>query len=332
MGNKLGWILAGGLLAIFVLVIVVFVILPQFDTTPPTDLTTAPGALDLKTADAPLDAIAGRRPSATGNAADDYYAAVLAYENNKQDLLDAVGRAETAAGIPTEGVAIMEDIHSHVAEGTKKKGMRFTTVKDDQEFLMIRQINGARRLSFMSSALKKLGDYYLANGRHEKAKSVYVDEFLMGWHMSAERSRPHMVITGIGVQREGLRGLIAAANATGDSKTAQAATDYLDELDTVSSFQREKLTWIWRADPFEYAGDVFNIIENDKDPAWRVEGILFLGVLKHTQATKKADSKHIRKLIDKYKNSSDPYEKAAAVAAERFSEQDFNRIDSISLD
>jgi molecular chaperone GrpE (heat shock protein) len=70
------------------------------------------------------------------------------------------------------------------------------------------------------------------------------------------------------------------------------------------------------------AGDIWNIAENDKDRAWRVQAILAMGLIRFTH-TSKANTARNNKLIERFLNSKDPLEKAAAQAAKAYTETDF---------
>jgi hypothetical protein len=70
------------------------------------------------------------------------------------------------------------------------------------------------------------------------------------------------------------------------------------------------------------------VVQNDKDPCWRVEGIFSLAMLKHSgdllnSEHPSGDARRRQSLIEeKLKNGTDE-EKAAARAAERFTKDDY---------
>lgn len=331
MGNKLGWIIAIGMLSVFVILIVTLVLWPE-GPTPPTRATTTPGRLEKKTIDVPIGKIVAEVPTGPGNAGDDYAEAATLYEQRKDDLLKALSQAGgNLADLPADGVNILESIHEIVSRGTRKKDMRFTTVHNDKTFLMTHQLLGALRLQRVGTALSKLGQYYLAIGKTDKARQAYEDEFVLGWHMMNERSRYHMVTSGVGNQREAIRGLATVATEADDQAKLPVLQKYLDQMDALSDFYRMKLGFIWKAKPREYAGDVFNIARNDEDRAWRAEAILFLGVLKYTQGHE-PDLELIAELLDQYAKSDDPYIRAAAESAAEFPITEFRRLDAIEVE
>jgi len=331
VGNKLGWIIAGAMLSVFVILIVTLVLWPE-GPTPPTRATTMPGRLDKKTIDVPISKIVDQVPSQSGNAGDDYAEAATLYEKRKEELLSALSEANgNIANLPAEGVNILESIHENVSRGARKKDMRFTTVHNDKTFLMTHQLLGALRLQRVGTALNKLGQYYIATGKMNKAREMYEDYFLLGWHMINERSRYHMVTSGVGNQREAIRGLATVAKDAGDQAKLDTLQKYADQMDALSDFYRMKLKFIWKAQPRKYAGDVFNIAQNDEDRAWRAEAILFLGVLKYTQGHE-PDLELIAEMLDKYTKSDDPYIRTAAQSATDFPITEFRRLDAIEVE
>jgi hypothetical protein len=328
VGNKLGWILAGSMLAVFVIVVVTLVLWPE-GPTPPTDATTTPGRLDLKTIEMSPETIVGSVPSGAGNAGDDYAEAVELRQAEEATIIKTFG-----AGIddPTaEGLRLFERIDEIVARGTKKKEMRFTTIHADETFKMTHRMAGALRLQEIGTVLNKLAQHYLAVGKTDRAREVWKREFILGMHMINERSRPHMVTSGIGNQREAVRGLAAIARKEGKQDRLETLQAYTDQMNDLSDFFRMKLGFIWKAEPREYAGDVFNIARNDEDRAWQAEAVLFLGVLKFTQGHE-PDLELIDTLLKKYRGSDDPYIRTAAEAAEAFTRKEFRRLDAIDVE
>lgn len=63
------------------------------------------------------------------------------------------------------------------------------------------------------------------------------------------------------------------------------------------------------------AGDIWNIAENDKNRAWRIQAILAMGLIKFTHASE-ANTARNNAMLERFLNSKDPLEKAAAQAQE----------------
>jgi hypothetical protein len=79
----------------------------------------------------------------------------------------------------------------------------------------------------------------------------------------------------------------------------------------------------WRC---PHPGDVFNLAANHADRAIRVEAIVVLGIIRHGQIGR-GDQRTVRKLIDKYLESSDELEAAAAKAAHEMTQEDLRMMD-----
>jgi len=143
--------------------------------------------------------------------------------------------------------------------------------------------------------------------------------------MAGEHSRVDMTNTGLQVQLDALGVLAAVCRAEGGEKAK-----LLDKIqaysDSLLAFRRHiegKQRIVWALPP--KPGDVFYVIENDKDRAWRVQAILALGVLRFTAQTR-GDDRYTAKLIEQFKASSDPLEAAAAKTADEMTDVDFNLV------
>lgn len=331
MGNKMGWAIAGGILAVFVLVLVVLIIVPSRATTPPTEATTSPGALALHAIEIPVEQVVGYTPSEGGNAGDDYARAVATVEESEDDLRLGLRGGDFSP----EARAIAETVYEHVRAGAAKAEMRYAVEHTGGELEVDPSPDFCQPINRVATLLDRLARDLLAMDMPEEAAKVWRAEFVLGWHLSRERALAGVVRTGYGIQREALRSTSGGRVKGGLLKVAQLADDgeqvgrleaYLARLDDVSAFHREKYTVVWNRDFFKHAGDVFNVMNNDEDRAWRNEAILALGPLKFTQANHENDMAYINEQIEAHKQADDPVAAAAARAAERFTKAQFNVI------
>ncbi|MFW6061344.1 MAG: hypothetical protein ACOC93_00900, partial [Planctomycetota bacterium] len=99
----------------------------------------------------------------------------------------------------------------------------------------------------------------------------------------------------------------------GHLNTLSRISDYRTQLRDVSELYRQKRDALW---PQPHPGDTFNIIANDADRAWQVEGLLALGILKFTQAGHEGNSARTEELIQTYLDSDDPHLARAARVAD----------------
>ena len=314
MGNKLGWILAGVLLAALIIVIVLVALIPKWQRSKPTRATLAKGFMELMTVKESPAVVLGAEPDGAGNAGDDYQKAVELYKANstKLEFADDAG----------EMVDLLKQIHAHVAAGAKKAKMEYSFIHTPKKFVIGYRHEPAVELQKLSHALELLGKHYLDKQQYTEAEKVYKDELVLGWHMVKERSRAHMVQAGINVQFLALKGLNDrySARENEDQQLFQKLQTYSDALEPLERAYGEKTRVVYSRKP--EPGDIFNIVENDKDRAWRVQAILVAGIVRFT-AAKEGDVNYANELIKKYVTSSDPFEQAAAVAAREATEQDF---------
>jgi len=318
MGSKLGWLLAGLLVIGVVGIILVMVVFPS--ASPATGATLKEGVLDLHTVGPPT-AVLDRQPTAAGNAGDDYKKAVDLYNAN----VDVIARAEAdrqriargQASLDSSTMKILADIAARLAAGARKKEMRYTLVHTPKKFQVGYFYEPAKDLRNVSAAVMLLAAQHYARKEYAEAQKALRNAFVVGWHMMNERSRMDLVSIGLGIQRDAIGGLIRLyKDWPGEDRNEKisALVAHDRRLARLSNFYDDKRRVIWALGKGAHPGDVFNIIENDEDRACRAQGLLYLGVLRFTAATR-GDIRKTRRLIEKYAGSDDPIEKAAAIAA-----------------
>ena len=88
----------------------------------------------------------------------------------------------------------------------------------------------------------------------------------------------------------------------------------------------KKFSIVWSIVPHPpHPGDVFNVVENDKDRTWRVEALLVCGVIR-LAAREEGDIQAANKLVEKSCSSPDEFERAAAEAAKKMTRQDLESV------
>ena len=290
MRRKMGAILAAVLLVALIAVIVWRVLLPGHS---PPRATRKAGMLDLKTIDVRLLAdVVGYRPSAAGNAGDDYAAA-----------------AEIAASDP----AAWNAIASHVAAGAKKREFRYIFVHTPATLEVDVRLPALDRLMTVAGAMESLGKRHVSLGAYDRAEEVFRCLLVFGWHVQTERKHIHAVTTGLEIQRAawfGLRGIYARPGGQ-DVQRLDALRAYESAAVELSSFYRRKRQIVWAADV--WAGDLFDIIAHDQDRAWRVQAVLAMGRARSRFSD--VDAKHAEQLLATLERCADPVLAAAARAA-----------------
>jgi hypothetical protein len=322
LANKLGWVVAGALAVGVLTVVTAVALLPS--ATKPTLATTRAGVLDFHDTGVAVADVLGAEPADRGNAADDYVKAARKLKANWQ----AVKAAGESVRHPAPAVlALLEEVHADVARGATKREMRFVVEHSGEEFEVAPIFEPAGDLEKVGWALTAvLAGHYADSRQYAKAERALRHAFAMGRHMMNERARVDAVLRGLRLQQRAIRQLqgLYTRWGGGHGQRLPRLRAYASGLERVSSAFRGKWVVVWTATP--EPGDVFNIIENDKDRAWRVDALLGLSIVKIRERSHRGNSRKVRQLIDRFLRSSDPLERCAARAAERFTRADFDKL------
>ncbi|MDP6546005.1 MAG: hypothetical protein QGH60_18650 [Phycisphaerae bacterium] len=291
----------------------------------PTRETSKPGFMDILEVDAKITYVLAATPSGTDNAAKHYAKAVKLFSARRNALLDAAASlAKGDARNHADALKTLEEIRRHIGKGAKQAGMDYLFEHASGKLNVSTRQDAVEHLGRTLDVLDLLGDYYIKNERLKDAGAIYRDMFVAGWHMINERSHMHMTIYGQDIQATALSGISKSIDRDLDqgtkAKRMAPLRAYLNALNEFEAVFENKAIIFQRA-RFN-AGDIWNIAENDKDRAWRVQAILAMGLIRFTH-TSKANTARNNKLIERFLNSKDPLEKAAAQAAKAYTETDF---------
>ncbi len=307
MANKIGWIVSGVLvlaLAGFVVWRVAFP--PQTEPT----ITAEPGMLEVQKPSASPAAFAGGDPGGAGNAGDDYAQAAALVEENMAKLAEADAAVREQKTPGPEALGLLKRVHGLVTAGAEKREMDYVFAHTPEKLQLSREYPPASDLQNVAGALTTLALYYFYQGEYDKAEEVWLDQFQLGRHMMQERDLVAMTQRGYGVQSLALNDLRVLYKETNQPDKRAAVDNYAQALQEVSDWHRRKVNEaVWQADPL--IGDLINIVENDADPAWRNEALLYMGIARHT-AKKKSDRAKIKELLDQYASGAEPVSAAAA--------------------
>ena len=325
MGNKLGWALAGAAVVGVGTIVLLMVVFPP--PSRPTGATLREGSLELHVVGVSAAKVAGAVPGEEGNAGDDYQGAIETYRDNAEQIAEEIEKlgegAQVRPTLHSRALRAIEQIAAHVASGAARKEMRFTLVHTPAKFEYGYFYPPTEEMHNISQPLSLLSYHYRSAKRYADAEKVLRSKFVMGWHMMNERSRTHFVTRGIAIQENAIRSLkLLYREQSGDhsAKIADLA-EYASALRKVREHYYQKHLIFARANSIE-PGDVFNIAENDKDRAFRVQAILTLGRLRFV-ATKRGDLRKTEKLIERFLQSDDPLERAAAAAARDLTREEY---------
>jgi len=297
---------------------------PAYDL--PTRKTSGPDFMNVIKVDAKITDVLNATPSGAENAAEHYARAVKLCFANWDALYDAA--ATLANGDATQhagALKTLQEIRRHIGKGAKQAGMNYLEKHASGKLKVSLRQEDTDRLGRTVDVLSLLGDYYIKNKRLKDADAIYRDMFAAGWHMINERSSIHMTRYGVDVQILALKGIATSIDGDLDKNAKDNRMAPLrDSLVALNEFRSscQDKALIFQEARFD-AGNIWNIAENDKDRAWRVQAILAMGLIKFTH-TSKANAEHNNAMIEQFLTSSDPLEKAAAQAAKAYTENDFN--------
>ena len=352
MSSKFGWIVAAVIVVLAGGFIGYVLLFPA--ASDPSEDTKAPGAMEYQDVAIPITTIVPAEPSGSGNAAEDYQKAVdivapifeKAIEGNPEYphtifddaaadigtwLKPEKGEAQNKPVNP-EALQLMEKIAAYVAQGATKKDMKYFGPDKLDKMEVTYNIPDAKYFERVSQALSDYAHYQnLVLKKPEEAQKVIFTRFIMGWHMAHDRVYPRFVSTGFEIQQRSCKWLADLyAIWPGHEGQGDKLQAYVTAAGDVVAFFTNKNKYMFskfvkeQPEDWPNPGDLFNVVENDKDPCWRVQGILSLGMLKWHPALDKSkgDPKKRRSLLDdKLKNGTDE-EKAAVKAAEKYTKED----------
>ncbi|MFW6133888.1 MAG: hypothetical protein ACOC8F_08330, partial [Planctomycetota bacterium] len=272
-------------------------------------------------------AAAGLRPRAGGDAAEDYSRAAEVARAHAATLRGVFARDNVS--LEPEVLRLLKDVHAHVAAGADKAVCRYAA-RHAEDVHVAPAFAPASDLKRLAEVLLELYKQHRNAERFEEAETVARDMFTFGWHLIRERGHVNVVMVGMQTQNwalasfeylyggaEQVSGVPPSEAPLADPLAAAAVKDYDDQLDRLRRQYRDKLGIVYAVKP--HAGDVFKLVTDDADHAWRVQALLTCGVLKHT-AGRRGDVRYARKLIARHLDSDDALLAAAAAAAAAFTD------------
>jgi len=346
IGNKNGWLIAAAIACAALLLSLIIVMQSAFAAgSKPTTATLVSGVLDEWNTSEPIDGFIDSPPIGEGNAGDDYARAVRVLRDNAETIRrfhggfrswksDAQEVNYKLSGEPKEvrmaGIRevsfdqppAVAEVLRHVAEGAGKETMKYVFVHTAREdgLRVDRRIEASNDFIAIAKVLMAVTEYHYHRGEFQQSLGPQENMLVMGRHMFNERAHVDMMYQGLIIQNDALQTLIPTYEDLGYEDKTDRARSYRRSVRQLMDRIEKKLDVIMPpADENRLAnpGDVFNIARNDKDRAWRVQGVLALGILKvQPQGVMvRGDERVTRKLIEKFLDSPEPLIRAAAQAA-----------------
>ncbi len=326
MGNKLGWVLAGVLLIALVGIFLLVVVFPGHSKS-----HLDPDDLLLQVQEHKPEHLTGRSMTVDANAGESYYRAIQLSRKHETMIRAAKKRllSQTTERLTAEERGIFDSIAAAVHEGSQRKQMNFV-LKLEPTVLQVRN-SPPPIAAAMETVLyaQQLNGYDHERGGSEAdfaaAEQIYHDTLTMGYHFANERKLVATARKGYGIQIDMCNRLrtLYTTHLTAKRDQIPKVVAYKAGMDEVRDLYTKKRNLLATIKMLtEEPGSVFDIAENDEDYAWRIEGIMSLGKLKYA-VTEKGDKRHVRKLIDRYKDSDDPMVSAAAKAADEMTHEQY---------
>ncbi len=314
MGNKLGWIIAGVMLAGLIGYILSNFVFPS--PSEPTSATMRLGVLDLHAPAKPIETVLGFAPSQDQDAGEDYSAAIAFYNQHREEfeaMFDRL-RNDEIATLDLTDLELCRTLLQLLEPAANKKEMAYTFVYTPTDLKVSAFADGATDFERLSNTLQTVAEHYKRTNQLAESVKPAQALFIMGWHMMNERRRYQIVASGMDYQNVAIQILQEAYRNADDAEKLQAAESYLSELVFAHKLTTDKQSIVWTFDP--KPGDIFNIIENDKDRTWRIEGTLALGMLKLRQKGNRGNMRKIEQLFTTTQAGDDEIIRAAGKVAQ----------------
>jgi len=330
VGNRLGWLIAGGGVLVLVLVVGLLWLWPDA-TTEPTAATTARGRLDRIDLPASIWDVV-EKPTERGLAADDYNKGVVEY-------YDSDGHARLRKLSPERQTAFGRNdfpyrAHDYIAAGAKKRRMDYfaqyikpaEAVKPSQRELISAEEGPAGPLPHLQ-AFAAMADAALVYGKicekdkkRQQAEGFYKAVLVFGHHVTEDRVRLWGFQVGLDIQQKAAHRLSELYYKQGQKDRLEKVRAFLDELARVQEVAAKKAREaVFRLSErgHLHAGDLRNIAAHDADPMWRIEAIRQLGLCRAALSTggNRADHEAITELLTQCKGNPNPFIQAAAELA-----------------
>jgi hypothetical protein len=330
VGSKAGWIVAGIVVAALVTIVTLVMFFPPHSE--PTAATLRQGFMDMQTIGADVALVIGDKQTDGGSATQDYQQAVELYQANAQALNTMIQAVADEKKIDPAAIDLAGQITKIVARGASLTSLDYCKTRLTKLDVTMWQ-TGTAGLTRLHLVLDALARTQLAAKDYPAAQETMLALFGLGRHMVDERALPYVVMSGLGAQQMACMGLMELYTQwEGHKDRVEGVRSYLVAVDSMMQTYTQKYQVVWNEKPDP--GDVFNVIENDKDPTWRHQALLALGLVKFTAADHRGDVLYAKRLLDRALSSSDPLDVAAAKASLDLTRVEFNSVgmDKSSID
>lgn len=320
-GNKLGWILAGGMV-ILMIVAVASAYVVSSKLTEPTAFSQ--DEANFAAIELPRNARTLLPPQPRdADAGEVYWRAVADYQKNVNDY-DRLGTTFNA-----ERALAMEGVQAVIEAADCGKATLFDGRIEAAVGYGTRP--GVNALHKVGAVVARLGIHYAQAKQFDEARKHLQASYALGYHLYDQRMSRMQLSAGLGLMAQSATVLKQVEKAAGD---AAAAKRYEDFVSDYQQYYRDRIEPMERVltsvDPkvlSKHVGDVFQIAERSQERVWRVEGVLKLGMFKYftnTAGDRRAAISAVKAML----NDPDPAIVAAAVAARELTIEQYRTIGS----
>ncbi len=321
-GYKLGFILAGLVIVVFVVVLIVATMPSHLP--PPTDKTLTPGFMDVIALKGSLNGI---EPQQVGSGAGLTY--LEAYQK-MCDLATSIGAIHRISRDPNpqnnpDVMAIVSLLEQAAGKAVNRHHLLFIK----QAPLPSLEDPVQARLEAMGNVALMVGENDKLQSHFKQALKAYQAALMLGYN---EWKRGLF----LNVRTAGLDTLSTAVDAIrsyyGHGKTKSefphdAADNLHESLKAVVQAWYKKYAIVHTTDP--YAGDMANIIKHDQDITWRIEAMINLGIARWS-TDDASEAKAILKFLQKWEHDPNTYLAAAAKRAANITRADIRAMSDSS--
>lgn len=201
---------------------------------------------------------------------------------------------------------------------------RFTQVSDWTAFRpgYVKAFDGIGQICILKA------DLLIKAGRTAEAEALLKAVVAFGYHLERERVRYEQTVTGVALQKRACRMLQQLYKQTDRADAAQTAGEYQTALETMQDrLEAKASSTISRLeDASPPPGEIFWLLDNDKDRMWQIEATLMLGLTRWTAPRKADRNASLERLTALTHYAADPMLNQAAKTALALTPEDIRKV------
>lgn len=320
-GNRLGWMLAAGLVIVMIVAIAAAYVVTGKRTEPTAFSRDSANLAEIKLPRNPRELLPPQ--SRDADAGDIYWRAVADYQKNINEYERLATTFDAKRALALDGVkAVLEAADYRRAAlfaGRLEAAVGYGSRP------------GVIALHRVGAVVSRLGTDYAQKAQFEDARKYLLASYVLGFHLCDQRMSRLQLSAGLGLMAQSATVLKQIENADGN---AAGGKRYEEFVSAYQSYYAERVEPMERVltsiDPkvlSTHVGDVFEIVDNSQERVWRVEGVLKLGMFKYytnTAGDRRAAVSKVKSMLD----DPDPAVKAAALAARELTIAQYRTIGS----